>query len=137
MNADDSRMPASLVLRDLAVIALAIGLWQWSHVLHDGGAPGATAVAIVAGLLLTVSAYFVHEWGHLGGALASGSRVHFPRNAIAVFLFRFDVDDNGFHLAPGQVRRVVLRERADRRRAYARYGVSALNSEKSARFEIA
>jgi hypothetical protein len=88
-------MPVSLVLRDLAVIALAIGLWQWSHVLHDGGAPGATAVAIVAGLLLTVSAYFVHEWGHLGGALASGSRVHFPRNAIAVFLFRFDVDDNG------------------------------------------
>jgi beta-mannosidase len=49
----------------------------------------------------------------------------------------FDVDDNGFHLAPGQVRRVVLRERDDRRRAYARYGVSALNSEKSARFEIA
>jgi hypothetical protein len=94
MDAADSRLPASLVLRDLAVVALAIALWRWSHALHDGGAQGATAVAIVAGLLLTVSAYFAHEWGHLGGALASGSRVHFPRNAAAVFLFRFDVDDN-------------------------------------------
>src|SRR3546814_3594339 len=69
-------------------------LWQWSHVLHDSGTTGATAVAIIAGLLLPVSAYFVHEWGHLSGALASGSRVHFPRNAAAVFLFRFDVDQN-------------------------------------------
>src|SRR3546814_13512735 len=60
----------------------------------DSGTTGATAVAIIAGLLLPVSAYFVHEWGHLSGALASGSRVHFPRNAAAVFLFRFDVDQN-------------------------------------------
>jgi len=45
-------------------------------------------------------------------------------------------DDNGFHLAPGQRRRVVLRERPDAKRAFARYGVSALNSEKSARFEL-
>ncbi|NGY05683.1 hypothetical protein [Solimonas terrae] len=94
MNADDSRMPVSLVLRDLLVIALSIFLWQWSHALHDAGAASAMAVAIVAGLLLPVSAYFVHEWGHLSGALASGSRVHFPRNAVAVFLFRFDVDQN-------------------------------------------
>src|SRR3546814_15284754 len=94
MNATDSRMPVQLVLRDVAVVALGIVLWQWSHVLHDSGTTGATAVAIIAGLLLPVSAYFVHEWGHLSGALASGSRVHFPRNAAAVFLFRFAVDQN-------------------------------------------
>lgn len=94
MNAADSRMPVSLVLRDIAVIALSIALWRWSHLLHDRAASGAMAVAIVAGLLLPVSAYFVHEWGHLSGALASGSRVHFPRSAITVFLFRFDVDQN-------------------------------------------
>lgn len=94
MNAADSRMPASIVLRDLLVIGLSILLWQWSHPLHDRGAAGAMTVAIIAGLLLPLSAYFVHEWGHLCGALASGSRVHFPRNAMAVFLFRFDVDKN-------------------------------------------
>src|SRR3546814_4226244 len=65
MNATDSRMPVQLVLRDVAVVALGIVLWQWSHVLHDNGTTGATAVAIIAGLLLPVSAYFVHEWGHL------------------------------------------------------------------------
>src|SRR3546814_19852994 len=91
MNATDSRMPVQLVLRDVAVVALGIVLWQWSHVLHDSGTTGATAVAIIAGLLLPVSAYFVHEWGHLSGALASGSRVLFPRNAAAGFLFRFAV----------------------------------------------
>lgn len=94
MNAAAARMPASIVLRDLLVIALSVVLWQWSHPLRDSGAAGAMAVSIIAGVLLPVSAYFVHEWGHLCGALASGSRVHFPRNAIAVFLFRFDVDQN-------------------------------------------
>ncbi len=49
----------------------------------------------------------------------------------------FTTDDDGFHLAPGQSRRIVLRENPTARRSFARYGVSALNSEKSARFELA
>ena len=48
----------------------------------------------------------------------------------------FVADDNGFHLAPGQRRRIVLRASPSGRRVYARYGVSALNAERSARFEL-
>jgi beta-mannosidase len=46
-------------------------------------------------------------------------------------------DDNGFHLAPGQRRRVTLRPTGRPRPAFARYGASALNAETAARFELA
>jgi beta-mannosidase len=73
--------------------------------------------------------------GDSGERIVEVSTRRFAQN-VTIDAPGFDADDNGFHLAPGQARRIVLRERADRRRAYARYAVSALNSEKSARFEI-
>ncbi|MEP7041528.1 MAG: glycoside hydrolase family 2 protein [Dokdonella sp.] len=47
----------------------------------------------------------------------------------------FVADDNGFHLAPGQSRAVVLRALGSPR-ALVRASVSALNAEASARFEL-
>lgn len=95
MHPDDTRLPPTLVFRDLAVALGSLALWQWSHRLQDAGASGATITSVAAGVLLTVAAYFAHEWGHLGGALLARSRVHYPRGAWTLFLFRFDVDRNG------------------------------------------
>ncbi|HVV96128.1 MAG TPA: hypothetical protein VHC92_03200 [Rhodanobacteraceae bacterium] len=49
----------------------------------------------------------------------------------------FVSDDNGFHLAPGQRRRVMLRPAGGARAPHARCRASALNAETAARFEIA
>jgi hypothetical protein len=36
----------------------------------------------------------MHEWGHLLGALASKSRVRFPKRTLTPLLFDFDVEAN-------------------------------------------
>lgn len=48
----------------------------------------------------------------------------------------YEPDDNGFHLAPAQRRRVVLRPCATSRPSYAKPRVSALNAESAARFDV-
>ncbi|HET8899138.1 MAG TPA: hypothetical protein VFN09_10240 [Rhodanobacteraceae bacterium] len=45
-------------------------------------------------------------------------------------------DDDGFHLAPGQWREIRLQARAERRAGSARGSVTALNSQRAARFEV-
>jgi beta-mannosidase len=49
----------------------------------------------------------------------------------------FVADDNGFHLAPGQRRRITLRPSGRPRPSFARNSASALNAETAARFELA
>ncbi|HSW12968.1 MAG TPA: hypothetical protein VLI06_09040 [Solimonas sp.] len=83
-----------LLLRDLGLLALTLLAVGWSHQLQLSGSGLMWPSAILAGVLLTVVGYLGHEWGHLLGALAGGSRVELPQKLLAVFLFKFDSDRN-------------------------------------------
>jgi hypothetical protein len=88
------RLPLHMLLRDLVVAALAVAALLSSHGLEGSGSPAHWPLALVAGLLLALSGYLVHEWGHLLGALVARSRVELPRSIAAVFLFKFDTGAN-------------------------------------------
>ena len=87
-------MPWKLLARDALLLALTLGLWRLDAPLR--GEPGAlpVLVAIAAGVLAALCGYLAHEWGHLLGARACGSVVHFPERATSTFLFFFDVGRN-------------------------------------------
>ena len=87
------RPPFKLLLRDLAIIALAATALRASHGI-GGGSPAHWPLALAAGALLAVAGYLAHEWGHLLGALASRSRIELPARITAVFLFKFDTGAN-------------------------------------------
>ncbi|MES0874661.1 hypothetical protein [Sinimarinibacterium thermocellulolyticum] len=88
------KLPLKLLLRDLLIIAAAIVVREASHGLEASGSAAHWPLALVAGALLALAGYLVHEWGHLLGALASRSRVELPDTVAAVFLFKFDVGAN-------------------------------------------
>lgn len=78
-------------IRDVAALSLTVGLLTldarlWSA---DAGA-AAIAVAIVAGVMVTLVSFLLHEWGHWLGAVASGSPVSRPPGVLSPFLFHFD-----------------------------------------------
>lgn len=88
------RPPLFLMIRDVALITLAIVVWQYSRQLQDSGAGLMWPAAIAAGLLIPLAGFLVHEWGHLAGALVCGARVEYPSTPLAVFLFKFDVESS-------------------------------------------
>ncbi len=88
------KLPLKLLLRDLLIVALAVVALRASHGLEGSGSPAHWPLALTAGVLLALSGYLVHEWGHLLGALASRSRVELPDTVAAVFLFKFDTGVN-------------------------------------------
>lgn len=88
------RLPLNVLLRDLALVAAAVALLVASRSLEGGLSPLRVPVALIAGAMLALVGYLVHEWGHLIAALASRSVVHLPDRIAAVFLFRFDTGVN-------------------------------------------
>lgn len=81
-------------LRDLAIVAIALGAW-WLAADHsrDTG-PLADFTGFVAGLAVGATGFVLHEWGHLAGALASRSAVRPARRLGTPFIFHFDVRRN-------------------------------------------
>lgn len=92
---DGARRPPPISLaRDAAVLALTALAWTADlRLASRGGWLGGT-VAVAAGTLTALTGFVVHEWGHLAGALASGSTVHFPGRLAAPLLFHFDTARN-------------------------------------------
>lgn len=85
------RLPLKPLLRD-AVIWLS-GACVWWSLLQAGD--GAHVVHhVVAGVMAVAAAATLHEWGHLAGALATGSVVHFPNRVLTLLLFDFDIARN-------------------------------------------
>lgn len=89
-----SRIPLHMLIRDALIVVASFLLLAWSHRLQDGDADGAVPIAWIAGVLLSLCGYLVHEWGHLAGCLLSRSVVHFPPTPLAVLLFRYDTGLN-------------------------------------------
>lgn len=80
-------------LRDLAALAICLLAWRFYGAAPDSllAAFGLGTAAVLATMVVT---YLVHEWGHLGGAVFTGSTVYAPRPLFSVFLFHFDGHKN-------------------------------------------
>jgi hypothetical protein len=84
----------SFFLRDAALLAFT--LWLWNVAARPQAEPTwlTTSAGIAAGSMVTICGFLAHEWGHLAGALAARSVVHFPPRLASVFLFHFDSAQN-------------------------------------------
>jgi hypothetical protein len=75
-------------------VAAALGLWWALAERSSGTGAQADFAGVGVGLLFGVSAYLLHEWGHLLAALASRSTVRAAQSLRAAFIFQFDPDEN-------------------------------------------
>jgi hypothetical protein len=87
-------MFARIAVRDLTVIALTVALWHWLAGYSARDTMLGDFLGLMLGLLAGVGGYFLHEWGHLSGAVLTGSRVHPPTSLTTGFLFSFDSKHN-------------------------------------------
>jgi hypothetical protein len=83
-------MFAKLLARDLTIIALTALVWRLAAA--PSAHPGMLGdlAGVIAGVLIGVCGYLLHEWGHLFGAVAAGSVVQPGRSLASGFLFSFD-----------------------------------------------
>lgn len=78
-------------IRDLVLLALCVLAWRLNLSEFAAGNGVIAVLCSAATVVLTVLvSYEVHEWGHLSGALLTGSTVHAPEKLIHQFLFHFD-----------------------------------------------
>lgn len=80
--------------RDLGVIVVSFGIWRLAA--DSSAQPGALGdfSGFVAGSLLGLSAFVLHEWGHLLGAFVTRSAVEANSNLGSLFIFSFDARRN-------------------------------------------
>jgi hypothetical protein len=87
-------MFAKLFVRDLVIVGLTALLWHFAAAASaDAGFRG-DAAGVLAGVMIGVSGYLLHEWGHLLGGLVAGSTVRPGRGLASGFLFSFDSTAN-------------------------------------------
>lgn len=79
-----------MLLRDLGIAALTAVVLVLDARASDGLA--AQGLGVLAGTLAALTAFVVHEWGHLAGALGSGGTAHPAPSLASFFLFHFDVE---------------------------------------------
>ncbi|MCG8591847.1 MAG: hypothetical protein MJE66_21345 [Proteobacteria bacterium] len=83
-----------LALRDAGILAAAGAAWWWAAPLTTGTGPVADFLGLVVGVGLGVGILLLHEWGHLAGALATGSHVRAAASLSSRYLFSFDSKRN-------------------------------------------
>ena len=97
-NPTEERAPMflRLALRDLLVLTVSLAVW-WA--VSRLSAPGGSAwvadfTGFLAGGLLGLSGYLLHEWGHLAAGVAAGGRLKPARSLGSGFLFSFPAEEN-------------------------------------------
>ena len=80
--------------RDLLILLLVAALWWAFADLSLGKGLLSDFVGLILGVGLGVCVFLVHEWGHLLGALGTGSQVFAPKSLQSVYLFSFDSKNN-------------------------------------------
>ena len=83
-----------LILRDVAIASAVVVVWVLAAPLSAGSGPLADLVGALLGVSAFVVGHIAHEWGHLIGALLTGSRVAAPARLSSPFLFSFDSKRN-------------------------------------------
>ncbi len=76
------------------MIGLTALVWTAEGRIASQGGWVAGGLSVAAGTLTALVGFITHEWGHLAGALAAGSTVHFPGRVTAPLLFHFDTARN-------------------------------------------
>ena len=87
-------MYAKFAVRDGAFIAVAWAVWWLVAESSAGGGWVADLTGFGAGLLVGGTAFVLHEWGHLAGALVSRSVLHLNHDLRAPFIYSFDARKN-------------------------------------------
>ena len=87
-------MYAKFAARDATIIALAVFVW-WLIAARSGGSGTiADLCGFVAGVMLGVTAFLLHEWGHVLAGLAAGSAMAINENLRSPSMFSFDAGRN-------------------------------------------
>ena len=80
----------ALAVRDVLVVALTIGAVLFDRSLRGAPGVGPTILAVVTGVLVTVSGFYVHEWGHYLAARFAGATPMPSASPFSIFLFHLD-----------------------------------------------
>ncbi len=76
--------------RDATIILLAAMVWWLGAGVSAGTGPLSDLSGVVAGLLVGVSGFVLHEWGHLLAGFAAGATAYPNSNLVSASLFTFD-----------------------------------------------
>ena len=87
-------MFSMLLVRDLIITTAVVAAWWLAAPLSAGSGPVADLSGALLGFGAFVVTHLAHEWGHLVGGLATGSRVAPPARLTSPFLFSFDSQAN-------------------------------------------
>jgi len=87
-------MYGRFIARDAAVVALASLFWWWLADRSAGNDAFADLSGFLAGTLAGISAFLLHEWGHVLGAVLGRSTVQVNENLRSPFIFRFESQPN-------------------------------------------
>ena len=87
-------MLARMALRDALIVLVAAGLWHYAAPATAGDGWLADLLGFLVGFAVIGACYVGHEWGHLTGALATGSAVETPQSLGSFYLFSFDSKRN-------------------------------------------
>ena len=81
-------------VRDVILVCLSLVLALYAGPFSVGVGPVSDVVGVVVGFSLGASAFVLHEWGHLVGALITRSVLMAPPNLKSIYLFSFDSKAN-------------------------------------------
>ncbi len=83
-----------LAARDILILGMSFAAFVFLGPLSAGQGPLSDVSGVVVGVLLGVSVFLLHEWGHLIGALLMRSKVMAPARLSSVYVFSFDSKNN-------------------------------------------
>jgi len=87
-------MLPKLLARDLSILAISALAWWSAAPLSAGSGALSDVAGVLLGALFGASAFLVHEWGHLLGALATRSAVQAGASLTSPFVFTFESRKN-------------------------------------------
>jgi hypothetical protein len=87
-------MYPKLLARDLGILTVSALAWWLAAPLSAGSGALSDIAGVLLGALFGASAFLVHEWGHLVGALATRSAIQAPAALTSPFVFTFESRKN-------------------------------------------
>jgi hypothetical protein len=83
-------MLMKFLARDVAILVVAAIAWPLVSPFTAGSGAVSDMTGVLLGLLVGVCAHLLHEWGHVAGALATGSAFQLSTNLRSPSLFKYE-----------------------------------------------